>query len=202
MSEYKRVALIGLGLIASSMAHAMRRAGMTAEIVGTARSPETRQIVRDIGFCDFVTDTAAEAVKGADLVVLAMPVGAMATVAEDIAPHLAPGATLTDVGSVKRAVVEAVAPHVPEGVHFIPGHPIAGTEHSGPQSGFSELFDGRWTILLADDTTDADALAQLTAYWKALGANVDIMGRSPRSGVGRHQSCATSDRLYDGWCGR
>lgn len=175
MSEYKRVALIGLGLIASSMAHAMRRAGMTAEIVGTARSPETRQIVRDIGFCDFVTDTAAEAVKGADLVVLAMPVGAMATVAEDIAPHLAPGATLTDVGSVKRAVVEAVAPHVPEGVHFIPGHPIAGTEHSGPQSGFAELFDGRWTILLADDTTDDDALAKLTTYWKALGANVDIM---------------------------
>ncbi len=175
MSEYKRVALIGLGLIASSMAHAMRRAGMTAEIVGTARSPETRQIVRDMGFCDLVTDTAAEAVEGADLVVLAMPVGAMAAVAEEIAPHLAPGATLTDVGSVKRAVVEAVSPHVPEGVHFIPGHPIAGTEHSGPQSGFAELFDGRWTILLADDSTDADALARLTSYWEALGAYVDIM---------------------------
>ncbi len=175
MAEYKRVALIGLGLIASSMAHAMRRAGMETEIVGTARSPETRETAQRLGFCDRVTETAAEAVKGADLVVLAIPVGAMAAVARDIAPYLEPGATLTDVGSVKRAVVDAVGPHVPEGVLFIPGHPLAGTEHSGPEAGFAELFDNRWNILLADDDTDGPALERLTTYWQALGAFVEIM---------------------------
>ena len=175
MSEYKRVALIGLGLIATSMIHAMRRAGMECEIVGTARSPETRAKVRDMGLCDKVTDTAVEAVEGADLIVLAIPVGAMAAVAQEISPHLAKGATLTDVGSVKRAVVEAVAPHVPNDVHFIPGHPIAGTEQSGPEAGFAELFDNRWSILLTNEDTNAGALQKLTEYWQALGANVDIM---------------------------
>ena len=173
--SYHRVALIGLGLIASSMAHAMRRAGMTSEIVGTARSPETREIVRTLGFCDRVVDTSAEAVVGADLVILAMPVGAMEPVAREIAPHLAAGATVTDVGSVKRAVIDAVGPHLPEGVHFIPGHPIAGTEHSGPNSGFAELFDNRWTILVGDETDDTQALDRLTRYWQTLGAHVDVM---------------------------
>ncbi len=129
---YRRVALIGLGLIASSMAHAMRANGLAGEIVGTAKSAETRSVAKAL-FCDRVTDTAAEAVQGADLVVLAVPVGAMAALAEEIAPHLAPGATVTDVGSVKQAVIAAVAPHIPAGVHFIPGHPLAGTEHSGPR---------------------------------------------------------------------
>lgn len=175
MGEYKRVALIGLGLIASSMAHAMRRADMKTEIVGTARSALTRDKARELGFCDHVVDTAAEAVKDADLVVLAVPVGAMEAVAKDIAPHLATGATLTDVGSVKRAVIEAVGPHVPEGVHFIPGHPLAGTEHSGPESGFAELFDNRWQILVPQSDCDAEALKMLTVYWEALGAFVDTM---------------------------
>lgn len=173
--EYERVALIGLGLIASSMAHAMRRAGMTTEIVGTARSPETRAAAQAIGFCDKVVSTAAEAVGGADLVVFAIPVGAMEAVAKEIGPHLAPGATVTDVGSVKRAVIDAIAPHLPEGVHFIPGHPLAGTEHSGPYSGFAELFDNRWSILVPDDKTDPEALERLTRYWQRLGANVDTM---------------------------
>ena len=175
MGAYKRVAFIGLGLIASSMAHAMRRAGMETEIVGTARSAETRETVRGLGFCDRMVDTAAEAVDGADLVVLATPIGAMEAVAREIGPHLAKGATLTDVGSVMRAVVDAVAPHVPEGVHFIPGHPIAGTEHSGPEAGFAELFDNRWHLLVADEATDPAALARLTEYWRALGANVEVM---------------------------
>ncbi len=128
---YQRVALIGLGLIAGSMAHAMRAGGLAGEIVGHAKSAETRDIARSL-FCDRVCDTAAEAVKDADLVVLAVPVGAMGAIAAEIAPHLKPGATVTDVGSVKGAVVEAVAPHLPAGVHFIPGHPMAGTEYSGP----------------------------------------------------------------------
>lgn len=121
---YNRVALIGLGLIASSMAHAMRAHGLAGEITGYARTAATRDEARGIGFCDRVFDTAAEAVAGADLVVLAVPVGAMGAVAAEIAPHLAPGATVTDVGSVKQAVIEAVVPHLPQGVHFVAGHPL------------------------------------------------------------------------------
>jgi cyclohexadieny/prephenate dehydrogenase len=172
---YDRVALIGLGLIASSMAHAMRRAGLAGEIAGYARSAETREIARADGLCDLVTETAAEAVAGADLVVLCVPVGAMGALAAEIAPHLAPGATLTDVGSVKRFVIDAVAPHVPAGVHFIPGHPLAGTEHSGPRSGFATLFDNRWCILVPPAGCDPTALARLAALWRGMGANVDEM---------------------------
>lgn len=172
---YERVALIGLGLIASSMAHGMRGRGLAGEIVGTARSPETRAIAAGDGLVDRVTETAAEAVQGADLVVLAAPVGVMGAIAEEIAPHLARGATVTDVGSVKRAVVTDVGPHIPDGVTFIPGHPLAGTEHSGPRSGFAELFENRWCLLLPDENTDPAALARLRQLWEALGSNVDLM---------------------------
>jgi len=172
---YDRVALIGLGLIAGSMSLAMRRAGLAGRIVGTARSAETRAVAREIGLVDEVFETAAEAVKGADLVVLAVPVGAMASVAREIGPHLKPGATVTDVGSVKRAVIRAVAPHMPRGVHFIPGHPLAGTEHSGPRSGFAELFDNRFCILLPPEGVDAGALADLRTLWQGMGANVEEM---------------------------
>lgn len=172
---YNRVALIGLGLIASSMAHAIRRGGLAGEIVGTARTPETREIARADGLCDRVTDTAAEAVAGADLVVLCVPVGAMGPLAGEIAPHLAPGATVSDVGSVKRSVIDAVAPHLPDGVHFVPAHPLAGTEHSGPRSGFASLFDNRWCLLVPVDGTDPAATDRLRALWEGMGANVDEM---------------------------
>jgi cyclohexadieny/prephenate dehydrogenase len=172
---YQRVALIGLGLIAGSMAHAMRRDGLAGKIVGTARSAETRAVAREIGLCDRVVDSAAEAVEGADLVVLAVPVGAMGRVAEEIAPHLAPGATVTDVGSVKKDVVDQVGPHLPEGVHFIPGHPLAGTEHSGPRSGFAELFENRYTLLTPVEGSDPEAVAKLRALWEGMGANVEEM---------------------------
>jgi len=172
---YNRVALIGMGLIAGSMAHAMRRDGLAGEIVGTARSAETRATAREIGLCDRVVDSAAEAVDGADLVVLAVPVGAMGRVAEDIAPHLAPGATVTDVGSVKKDVVDQVGPHLPEGVHFIPGHPLAGTEHSGPRSGFAELFENRYTLLTPIEGSDPAAVARLRSLWEGMGALVEEM---------------------------
>jgi cyclohexadieny/prephenate dehydrogenase len=172
---YPRVALIGLGLIASSMAHAIRRSGLATEIVGTARSPETRTIAIEIGLCDRITKTAAEAVRDADLVVLAVPIGVMGALAEEIAPYLKPGATVTDVGSVKRHVIDAVTPHVPEGVHFIPGHPLAGTEHSGPRSGFADLFKNRWCLLIPDAATDAGALQKLGDFWREMGAHVDTM---------------------------
>ena len=176
MSEiYNRVALIGLGLIASSMAYAMRRDGLARTITGTARSRETRDIVREIGFCDEVFDTAAEAVKDADLVVLAVPIGVMEALACEIAPHLKPGATVTDVGSVKRAVIDAVGPNLPDVVHFIPGHPLAGTEHSGPRSGFAELFENRWCILVPPEDCDAEAVSRLRALWEGMGSHVEMM---------------------------
>jgi cyclohexadieny/prephenate dehydrogenase len=172
---YDRVALIGLGLIASSMAHAMRQGGLAGEITGYAKTEETRRIAQEIGLCDRVCTTAAEAVAGADLVVLAVPVGAMGEIAADIAPHLKPGCTVTDVGSVKQAVIDAVAPHLPPGVAFVPGHPLAGTEYSGPRSGFATLFQNRWCLLTPTDTSAPEAVARLRALWEAMGSNVDEM---------------------------
>jgi len=172
---YKKVALIGLGLIAGSLAHAIRRAGLAEVISGYARSEETRDIAREIGLCDEVCDSAQEAVKDADLVILAVPVGAMAAVAKEIEPHLKAGATLSDVGSVKTSVIKNVSPFVPESVHFIPAHPLAGTEHSGPRSGFAELFDHLWCILVPVENTDAVALANLRSFWEAVGSNVELM---------------------------
>ena len=175
MPVFDRVALIGLGLIAGSMALAMRRAGLAGQIVGTARSAETRATAVELGLCDQVVETAAQAVAGADLVVLATPVGAMAAIAAEIAPHLAPGSIVTDVGSVKQAVIEAVAPHIPEGVLLLPGHPIAGTEQSGPRAGFAELFEGRWCILTPRPDTPEAAVARLRTLWEGMGAHVDLM---------------------------
>ncbi len=174
MIGFSHVALIGLGLIASSISHAMRRAGMTARITGTARTESTRREAAELGLGE-ITETAAEAVEGADLVILCVPVGAMAAVTAEIAPHLAPGAVVTDVGSVKGAVIEAVAPLLPHHVEFIPGHPLAGTEHSGPSAGFAELFDNRWCLLTPGEDADPRAVARLRAFWESLGARVDTM---------------------------
>ena len=175
MALYDRVALVGLGLIASSMAHAMRAAGLAGEIVGHAKSAETRAVALEIGLCDRVCDTAAEAVAGADLVVLCVPVGAMESVAAEIGPHLARGACVTDVGSVKQAVIAAVGPHIPDGVAFVPGHPLAGTEHSGPRSGFATLFQNRWCLLTPTAQSTPEAVAKLRALWEGMGSNVDEM---------------------------
>ncbi len=173
--SYDRIALIGLGLIAGSMSLALRRAGFEGEITGYARTEETRQTARDINLVDRVCETAAEAAKDADLVVLCVPVGAMGAVTQDIAPVLKPGATISDVGSVKAGVIEAVAPHLPDHVHFVPAHPMAGTEHSGPRSGFAELFDNRWTLVVPPEGTDPQATARLVEMWQSLGANTEVM---------------------------
>jgi len=173
--RYERVALIGLGLIASSMFWSMKRGGVVGHVAGHARSAETRETAVRIGLCDTVHATAAEAVAEADLIVLATPIGVMGDVARDIAPHLKPGATVIDVGSVKRTVIETVGPHIPEDVHFVPCHPMAGTEHSGPESGFASLFDNRWCLIVPQDGTNAAVIARLEAFWQALGANTEIM---------------------------
>jgi cyclohexadieny/prephenate dehydrogenase len=169
------VALIGLGLIASSMAHAMKQFGLVGEIVGYAKTEETRRVALEIGICDRVFGTAAEAVQGADLVVLAVPIGAMAEIAAEIGPHLAQGACVTDVGSVKQAVIAAVGPHIPKGVAFVPAHPLAGTEHSGPRSGFATLFQNRWCLLTPTEQSTPEAIQRLRRLWEAMGSNVDEM---------------------------
>jgi cyclohexadieny/prephenate dehydrogenase len=172
---FEHVALIGLGLIGSSLAHAIRRGGLARRITGHAKSEATRKTAERLRLCDAVYADPAEAVAGADLVILCTPVGSYGALAEAIAPALASGATLTDVGSVKGAVMRDIGPHVPAGVHFIPGHPIAGTEHSGPESGFAELFDGRWTILTPLPDAQTEAVERLKRFWEECGASVELM---------------------------
>ncbi len=172
---FERVALIGLGLIGSSIAWAAKRERLAGEIVGHARSAATRARAAELGFCDRVCETAAEAAAGGDLVILCVPVGVCGAVAAEISAALAPGAIVSDVGSVKASLIADVAPHLPEGVHFVPAHPIAGTEHSGPESGFAELFDDRWCILTPLAGTPAEPVARLRAFWEGLGAKIDRM---------------------------
>jgi cyclohexadieny/prephenate dehydrogenase len=172
---FPRVALIGFGLIGGSIARAARAQGLVGEIVTTARSAKTRARVLELGIVDCVVETNAEAVKEADLVILCIPVGACGEVAQQIAPHLKPGAIISDVGSVKGAVVRDMAPHLPAGVHFVPAHPVAGTEHSGPDSGFAELFIDRWCILTPPEGADPDAVERLRAFWAGIGAKVETM---------------------------
>jgi cyclohexadieny/prephenate dehydrogenase len=172
---FERVALIGLGLIGSSISHAVRRRGLARSIVGHAQSARTRDTALRLGLVASVHANAADAVRDADLVILCVPVGACGPIARQIGPQLRAGAILTDVGSVKSAVVRDVGPSVPSGVHFIPGHPIAGTEHSGPESGFAELFDGRWCVLTPPEGADKGAIAKLTAFWQGCGSHVEVM---------------------------
>jgi cyclohexadieny/prephenate dehydrogenase len=172
---FNRIALIGIGLIGSSISHACRRAGIAGEIVGSARTPATVETAMRLGLISQGFVTAAEAVDDADLVILCTPVGLSGPIAKEISRNLKPGAILTDVGSVKSAVVRDVRPHVPAGVHFVAAHPIAGTEKSGPEAGFAELFDGRWCILTPEPDTDGKAVEKLSAFWEALGAKVEIM---------------------------
>ncbi|MFY0682251.1 MAG: prephenate/arogenate dehydrogenase family protein [Thalassovita sp.] len=169
---FEKVALIGLGLIASSMFWAIKRRDVASCVSGYARSQETRDTARRIGLCDEVCDSLSDVVKDADLVVLCVPVGAMGAVAAEIAPHLKPGAIVSDVGSVKRSVIDAVRPHIPEGVHFVGTHPMAGTEHSGPESGFDTLFDNRWCLVVPDGAPE-EATARIETFWESLGANCE-----------------------------
>jgi cyclohexadieny/prephenate dehydrogenase len=173
--HFERVALIGIGLINSSLAHVLRRDKLAGEIVACARRQETLDIAAKLGLCDRTTLDPATAVGGADLVVLGTPLSAYAGIAQAIAGALKPGAIVTDVGSVKQAVIRDIKPHMPSGVHFVAGHPVAGTEHSGPASGFAELFHDRWCILTPLADTDPGALARVTALWQAAGMKVLTM---------------------------
>ena len=172
---FDTIAIIGPGLIGSSIARAARAQGAVRKIVATARSPETRKRVVELGIADEVVETNAAAVEGADLVIVCVPVGACGAVAEEIGPHLKAGAIVSDVGSVKGSIVRDMGPHLPKTVHFVPAHPVAGTEHSGPDAGFAELFENRWCILTPPEGTDPEAVDKLAAFWRLLGANVEVM---------------------------
>jgi cyclohexadieny/prephenate dehydrogenase len=172
---FSRLALIGVGLIGSSIARAARAEHLVGSIVATARSAQTRRRVMELGLADQVVDTSAAAVEGADLVIVCIPVGQCGAAAREIAPHLAPGAIVSDVGSVKAQVVSDMAPHLPDRVQFLPAHPVAGTEYSGPDAGFAELFVGRWCILTPPEGADAAAVKRLSAFWAGLGAKVATM---------------------------
>jgi len=172
---FNRLALIGTGLIGSSIARAAKAQNAVGSVVATARSPQTRRRVAELGIADQVVETNAEAVEGADLVIVCIPVGASGPVAAEIGPRLAPGAIVSDVGSVKGSVVRDMAPHLPGHVHFVPAHPVAGTEYSGPDAGFAELFVNRWCILTPPAGTDAAATDKLAQFWSLLGANVETM---------------------------
>lgn len=172
---FGRIALIGIGLIGSSLAHVIRREGLAGHVAVSTRSEATLGRARELGLGDSYTTDPAEAVRDADLVIVSVPVGASGAVAAAISGALKPGAIVTDVGSTKRSVIDQMAPHMPQGVHFIPGHPIAGTEYSGPDAGFAALFTNRWCILTPLPETDPEALDTLKAFWRACGSDIDQM---------------------------
>jgi cyclohexadieny/prephenate dehydrogenase len=170
--RFERVAIIGIGLIGSSLARVLRRDGLAGEIAACARRAETLETVRRLRIADVATDDPAAAARGADLVVIATPVASYAEIGRRIAPDLKPGAIVTDVGSVKGTVIRDLAPLLPKGVHFAPGHPVAGTEHSGPEAGFAELFENRWCILTPPPGTDPASTRRVSDLWRAAGMRV------------------------------
>jgi cyclohexadieny/prephenate dehydrogenase len=172
---YETVALIGIGLIGSSLARVIRTEGLAATINISTRSPATLSRAEELKLADAYFNDAGAAVKNADLVIVSVPVGSSEAVAKSIAPFLKAGAVVTDVGSTKASVVAQMQPHLPSSVHFIPGHPIAGTEKSGPDAGFAELFQNRWCILTPPVGTDEGEIAKLTSFWEGCGSKVDRM---------------------------
>jgi cyclohexadieny/prephenate dehydrogenase len=173
--HFRRVALIGIGLIGSSLARVIRRDGLADHIAVSARTQHTLDVATRLGLADSTSLDARKAVEGADLVVLSVPLGAYGSIASVIGSGVKPGAIVTDVGSVKECVIADVGPHLPEGVHLVPGHPVAGTEHSGPEAGFAELFAGRYCILTPPPGTDPSAIETVTALWRQAGMIVETM---------------------------
>ena len=173
---FRRLALIGIGLIGSSVARiAMQNRSIAAEVVANARTQKSLDRVMELAIADRVELDPAIAVQGADCVMLCAPVGAYAALAEAIAPHLEPGCIVTDVGSTKQSVIRDVGPLIPEGVHFVPGHPMAGTEYSGPDAGFLTLFQGRWCMLTPPPGTDATSVEKIAELWRRCGSMIDIV---------------------------
>ena len=175
---FERVAIVGIGLIGSSLARALKAGGHARHVAAHDADADVCATTEQLGIADSVPAALGDAVAGADLVVLAIPVGVYAATATAMSPHLAAGAIVTDVGSVKEEVIRAVKPALPAGTHLVPGHPVAGTEHSGPESGFAELFRDRWAILTPEKGTDAQAVERVAEMWRRVGSDVEIMEAS------------------------
>lgn len=172
---FSRICIIGIGLIGASLAHVIHRDGLAAHLAVCDMNPAHRQRALELGLADSAHESAAEAVTGADLIVVAAPIGAFASIGQAMKPALKPGMIVTDTGSSKRSVLRDLGPFIPDGVHFVPGHPIAGTEHSGPDAGFPELFQGRWCILTPPPGTDEDAVEKVASLWRAAGSMIEVM---------------------------
>ena len=173
--QFNKITIIGLGLIGSSLARAARKSGVAAMLVGVDLDPAVCKRAEELNFADKITRDPVAGVQGSDLIIIAVPVGRYHELAKQIGPHLKAGAVVTDVGSVKQAVVEAVAPVLPSSVHFVPAHPVAGNEKSGPDAGLADLFEGRWAILTPSADTDLKAIEKVTAFWESCGAVIEIM---------------------------
>jgi len=172
---FERLALIGIGLIGSSIARVAKRDNLVGHIAVSARTQESLDKAVELGIADSVSLDQKAAVEGADMVIICAPVGVYEEIIAAIAPGLKQGAIVSDVGSVKQAVVRDLGPYIPEGVHLIPAHPVAGTEHSGPEAGFPELFEDRWCILTPPPGTDEKSVAAVEAFWQGAGSDVEIM---------------------------
>ncbi|MEQ9640097.1 MAG: prephenate/arogenate dehydrogenase family protein [Alphaproteobacteria bacterium] len=173
--RFNKLALIGVGLIGSSIARAALRAGNVGHIAGCARRQSTRDACLSLGICHSVHEDPAEAVRDADLVIVCTHLGSYAQVAQDMSPGLKPGAIVSDVGSVKQMVFRDLGDYLPDEVHLVPAHPVSGTEKSGPEAGFAELFDNRWCIVTPGPSADEAAVAQVRDFWTELGSNVEMM---------------------------
>ena len=172
---FERVALLGIGLIGSSISHAIRRGNIARHIAIYTRSKETLDRSRELCLGDSYHTSPESAVTSADLVIFCVPLGANTPLIRECSSALAEGAIITDVGSCKRSVINDIAPHLPDKVAFVPAHPVAGTERSGPDAGFAELFDGHWCILTPEEGTDPKAVDKVADFWEQIGSDVEIM---------------------------
>jgi len=175
MALFSQITIIGMGLIGSSVARGIIENDVAGRLVGYDNNPEHCQTARDLKLADLITSDPRQAVKGSDLVILATPIGTYGEIGTLICPEMKSGAILTDVGSVKGSVVKDLMPHMREDCHLIPGHPVSGTEQSGPAAGFSALFNDRWCILTPPENTPEDEVRKLKKFWQALGSNVELM---------------------------
>jgi len=172
---FKKIALIGIGLIGSSIARRVKRDGLAEHVSVTARTQKSLDKVIELGFADTITLNQDDVIENADLIIICSPIGSYSKIINRIKSKLKSGAIISDVGSVKQAVVDKLVPHIPEDVSLVPAHPVAGTEYSGPESGFPELFEDRWCIITPTPKTDKKSIDQVTNFWKKLGSNVEIM---------------------------
>jgi len=175
MALYNQITIIGLGLIGSSMARGIKERGLTDKLIGFDNNKEYHSTIQSLELVDDLAKKIENSVENSDLVILATPVGTYSEISKKIAPSLKEGSTITDVGSVKSSVLKMLSAHIPDHVHLIPAHPVAGTEQSGPKAGFSKLFHDRWAIITPPEGADKEAIENLKQFWEALGSNVEMM---------------------------